>query len=250
MKTQSITKATDHFSLNKLAGIVEDYSTPSGAFDSEASWIHRYDIYSLAPHPMRKLGDLSIERVVGKDNGFSLKAVCRRDGYSGYSHYSRSVFECNDTPLSVPARWTIQSKLAESEQDKPYLMSGLKKSVTVEHDRLIVEAGKNRQKIQLRGAYTCAWCLFDAAQRLSASMRPVFFTLIDEGDAVAGKQSLRFHKAAVVRMRDREVAMRAFRREGEGVIPTVYWVDLSGRLLFVVTGLEVYVLAAENGEEI
>jgi hypothetical protein len=41
--------------------------------------------------------------------------------------------------------------------------------------------------------------------------------------------------------------LHAWRLTGKGIIPTVYWVDASGRLLFVLSGSEVYVLKEADG---
>jgi hypothetical protein len=127
--------------------------------------------------------------------------------------------------------------------------------------------------MEINGAFTLTWCLFDAVQRLNgAAMTPVRFTLIDRfHNEIKGGQRLGFRGAVTVDLGGKRVwreekrelergaiyrpvpgredavptTLLAYDHTGRGIVPTVYWVAEQGRLLFLLSGLFGYVFNAE-----
>jgi len=55
----------------------------------------------------------------------------------------------------------------------------------------------------------------------------------------------RIRKTYMAKEGGRDVRLHAYSQVGRGIVPWVYWVDEQGRLLFIVAGLEGYVLNAQ-----
>ena len=80
-----------------------------------------------------------------------------------------------------------------------------------------------------------------------ASTKAYAFSLVDEFDEVRHRQTLACRASEMVPLKGEPRQLTAYEHLGEGVIPTVYWVDEAGRALFVVTGVEVFALTRANG---
>src|SRR5437762_2772005 len=71
------------------------------------------------------------------------------------------------------------------------------------------------------------------------------FTLFDPCDVPKPNQVLSFYKTAQLAGRwagAPSLLVHGFLQTGDGVSPQVYWVDEKGRLLFLIAGIDAYVL--------
>jgi len=69
------------------------------------------------------------------------------------------------------------------------------------------------------------------------------FSMLNEFDAVGENQKLVFRKKVSLDCgNNRPVEFQIFELTGQCVIPTVYWVDQWNRAVFVISGMEGYVL--------
>lgn len=86
------------------------------------------------------------------------------------------------------------------------------------------------------------WALFDAVQRLAPKeSKPIEFTLIDDGDLVKPAQRLVYRgKESVKVAGGTSLSLDWWEQTGYGILPTHYWVDGSGRLLFAISGQKAF----------
>jgi len=247
--TVEMTTAREHFSLNKIADLVQSYQAPASAFDRNGSWTSTYTINTLLQEGgFGTEGGLTVERVPRADGGCQLRIDCHRMGRSGFAYRVHVDAECANDALSTPRSWTASSKMAKLPDDPPYLNSGLVKKGAVENGMMRLITGSETQETPLVGRHTLKWCLIDATQRLpGATTKDIDFTLIDEFDQARPGQRLSYRKTAVIEMNGCARRLTAHQHLGSGVIPTVYWIDEDGLLLFIMTGQEIYVLHSSNG---
>jgi hypothetical protein len=169
-------------------------------------------------------------------------------GISGISLFEHSILYCRADTLASPVSWQFATKMARHAAEKPYLRSGWQRSANVTNGVLAVSNKSHTRKTMIHGLYSNEWTLLEAVQRLPGeSMKPIDYTLIDEYDTVEPGHNLAFYTRAHVKFRNGPMVLTAYRDLGRAVIPTVYWVDPHGRLIFVCTGLVAYALAATNG---
>ena len=84
---------------------------------------------------------------------------------------------------------------------------------------------------------------------------PRRFTLLETGDIPKSNQVLAFYQS--VDLKDRwpgapNLRVHGFLQVGDGISPQVYWVDDRGELLFLLSGLDAFVLdaAASHGHRL
>jgi hypothetical protein len=236
-------KPQDDFSLKKIETILADYSPTISDFHPSGFWKNEYDWYGIPAGKPWLFGSMCLRRESGSGDISSLTVDCRRLGKSGFHFFVHAEFVCLNDALSTPSSWVSTSKMAREAGDEPYLNSGLSKEGVVEGNTLRITAGDHLTEAEIPGAYTSKWCLMDAIQRLAGSETdPIAFSLIDEVDQVRHNQTVAFRKQASVLIGDQNCELDSYSHTGEGVIPTVFWVDKSGRLLFVISGIEILVL--------
>ncbi len=243
-----LTDPRDHFSLNRIPFVVERYRPPEGTFDPAGTWVQEYDYVALGYWHFRTQGSLRIARRPIGNGSVSLRFDMDRIGRTGYSHYIVAEMEAHDDALAVPKAWRMEAKIAKSGDDPPYLFSGMRKMGRLEGATLTVVTGGDAESTALPGPCTCKWSLIDVAQRLPREKTErLRFSLIDEFDEVRHNQYITYRTTAMLPLRDGPAKLTAYEHLGEGVIPTVYWVDERGRTLFVVTGVEAFVLRSSCG---
>lgn len=100
-----------------------------------------------------------------------------------------------------------------------------------------------RRAQPLGGAHALNWGLFDAVQRLPRALpEPLCFDLIKDFDELKPAQTLGWRESLSVAQGGAVLELEAWQLTGEGTLPTIYYRDTQGRLLFVISGLEGYIL--------
>ncbi len=244
---QAVTDARNLFSLHRLAFVLSRYAPPEGGFNPFGQWNLKYTYHSLGYWYFRRQGSLHIERK-RQDDGVLFSFNCMRLGRTGYNHYISAKVLARDDPLSTPLSWTMEAKLATGPDATPYLLSGIRKTAQFRDGALTVTCNGDSEVTHIPGDYTCKWSLIDVVQRLlNASTERRSFSLVDEFDEVRHHQTIAYRTSANVPLKGMPRNLTAYEHLGEGVIPTVYWVDEFGRALFVVSGVEAFVLSEANG---
>ena len=205
-------------------------------------------MFLLQPDNVRKVGEFSLERSSKGSRQFMLKVLTQRVGNSGYSQFQHAELNCHADMLATPESWVFNTKMALTPNGKPYLLSGRRHSASVSNGILAIRDNLRVSKYPLPGLYSNEWTLLEAVQRLPGqTMKPIDYTLIDEYDTPQPNHRLAYRTQVHLDMQSGSETLTAYYDLGRAVVPTVYWVDKHGRLIFVCTGLQIYALTATNG---
>jgi hypothetical protein len=233
--------------LDLFQDVLRNFQPPSGQFDPSGHWSHTYHLYTVVngdiPVPPVR-GTLQIERVPQDGGGVVLNIHYEKTSRYAGVHTIVSKYTCGDDALATPLNWT--STYAAAPPAHPLKMSLEQQgSGMVSGAALIIRQGATKKTIPLPSAYTFNWALFDVVQRMKpggdAALR---FTLFDD-DAPKPNQVLAFSQTADLKNRwpgAPDLCVHGFLQTGDGTTPQVYWLDDRGELLFLASGLNVFVL--------
>lgn len=237
------------FALRGLKGLTMEYVPPSvGEFDPRRSWTQSYAMYWLIPRGAIKVGEVTLIRRTKGSSGFVLGVHPRRFSVSGFSQFVRAELHCKNNALASPVSWIFDSKLARNVHDRPYLQSGRRSTGIVRDGVLMVRDNFRTARTPLSGAYGSEWAIMEAVQRLPREHTPTMhYTLIKQFGTPEPSHSLGYRDQVTIPLKDGPLKLHSYCDIGTAVIPTTYWVDEHGRLVFVCTGLQVYALNATNG---
>lgn len=253
------------FPLNSLTHHLAGYRPPAEPHDPGGEWTLGYRVFTLAGRG-GSMGSLQIHRHRVSQQGFTLDV--RLDTVLSGECRQQLTAEmlCRSDALSTPIRWQFNSDTNARGTGLPVRTPRLVKSAAVEGRYVELTEGESKRRLPLPSAYTVNWALFDAVQRLPREpSEPLSFDLFDHFDQIKRDQRLSYRGAFAVRLPQRPalkprrqqaqkvnapagrnsanvVKLHAFDHLGRGIVPWVYWVDETGRLLFAVSGLEAYVL--------
>jgi hypothetical protein len=233
--------------LDLFRDVLRNYLPPSGPFEPAGRWFHQYRLYTVVngdiPVPPVR-GTLRIERVPQDAGGAILNINYEKTSrYAGVHTFLATVVCANDH-LSTPLKWSSTYTAAAPARPLKMSLEQMETGVAGEGS-VIISQGREQKKLSLPSAYTSNWALFDAVQRLERSGGAALrFTLLDD-DAPKPDQVLAFYQST--HLRDRwpgapDIRVHGFLQIGEGTTPQVYWVDDRGELLFLVSGLNAFVL--------
>jgi hypothetical protein len=239
--------------LRKIRSLVDSYQHPSVSFNPYGAWEHQYDLYIIAYAMLFSQGTIRIARKPMKEGARLDVLTVRPTMEPNLYHYTEAQLECSDNQFSSPQRWTVSTKIAGSESAEPYFNSGMTKQSAYDHGMVQTSTnGKAGNTIHVDVPYGCKYALLDAVQRLPPDGKDVLpeFGLFDEYDQIRFGYHLQFRETVPVQLKNEVQPLSLYTLTGPGQIPASYWKDKSGRLLFFVSGIEVYVLAEENGRPI
>jgi hypothetical protein len=236
--------------LDLFRDILRDYLPPRGPFDPSGHWLHQYGLYTVVNgdlHPPPVRGTLRIERVSQSAGGAVLNVNFEKTSRFAGVHTLLATVVCAGDDLSTPLKWN--STYTAAAPAHPLNMSLEVRETGVARDRsIVIQRGMQKKRFLLQSPYTSNWALFDAVQRFSRQDGPARrFTLLDD-DAPKANQVLAFYQS--VDLKDRwpgapALRVHGFLQIGDGIPPQVYWVDDRGELLFLISGLNAFVLDAD-----
>ena len=241
--------AIERYPLRSLLTVLKKYRPPAGPFDPAGSWEHAYGVYTLAGRAVtaRRVGVLRLRRRVDDGQDVVLKVEYSKTLNGGSQEVTASLHGRAGSTLSTPARWSFQTRLLDAA-GKVIPGTRLSRSAVFRDGVVTIKDAVETRTISVGGAYTVNWSLFDAIQRLGGERaRPIEFTIIDHFDQPKGNQRLSFRKRMDVTVAGgRTIRTLAYEQLGDGNVPWVYWLDERDRLLFIVAGLEAYVLESSK----
>ena len=236
--------AVANYPLCSLGTVLKTIRPPAGAFDPAGGWEHVYGVYTLAGRAAgaRRVGSLRLRRDPADDEAH-LDVRYDKALTGGSQLVTARLTGRADSPLATPTRWTFES-LLRTPTGVAIPQTRRRRSATAGDGTVTFADEKGRVRLAIAGAFTVGVSLFDAVQRFAARRaRPIPFTLIDHYDQPKGDCVLSPGKEMAVTVADgKAVPTRTVEQFGRGNVPWVYWVDAAGRLLFVVAGIEAYVL--------
>ena len=240
------TESTGDFTLDFVAKGLKGFRLPSAEFNPSGRWKLTYGAYTFAAissgtTPGSRAGTLSVSREP-RDGGSIVELDFEKLLVGGSTQRVVARLVCRDDALATPTEWNCSSEVFDRER-KAIAQSGLDKSGTVAGGRVEIDDGKYTQVIEIDGPFTVNWALFEAVGRLPRGpFEPLEFTMLDHFDQVKLGQTLAFRDSLSIRLGSQDVQLHAFDQLGRGIVPWVYWVDDSDRLLAAVAGLEAYIL--------
>ena len=237
------------FSLLKLEKLLPAYTIPPSGNFSTGTFESAYHLYNLYGNNAVSAGDFTL---ISTRNGESLHFdfISTRVANAGTKQKGRSFqylvsgnVQCKNNATISPEKWMVNSRI--SADGSAFPGTGLVNQGTVKHGEILLEFGdkKIRKSIDSH-ILSWKWGLIAVAQRMAEeSVSELQFSMLDEFDLIYGSQRLKFSK--IVRLDcgiGQPIEFKVFELTGDGVIPTVYWVDNMNHTLFVISGMEAYVL--------
>ena len=266
------TEPDNEYGLDIIAPGLEGFAPPEGAYDPLGNWELTYRVCTLTAN-CAQAGSLCLKRSAVSRSKAILLVDYEKTGAGGSWQKVTAELACATDALSTPRSWTYGSDIVDAEGN-PLPNMALGKSARRRLHTITIADGRRTSEMPTPRAYTINWALFDAVQRLPREpFEPLAFTMLDHFDQPKANQVLSYRKAIDVRLGwkrvkreklvelpkgrirktrwvkegGRTVRLHAYDHVGEGIVPWVYWVDDKGRLLFVVAGLEAYLLESAKG---
>lgn len=239
----------EHFPLDSLEPYLTKFSPPKGDFETSRSWRQSYGVYSIARiggPGGRRTGRLTLARRAGQDGKAEIDVACDRHLVGGRHKVAGAIEIRPDSVLSTPVSWWFETRLLDPT-GRSITGTRMTKTGLLKEDEVLITCTDDVQKTKVSGSCTTNWSLFDAVQRLPREKtKPQRFTLIDHFDQVKPGYLLSYRKTMDVSLGGKKLRLAAYDQVGRGNVPWVYWVDGRGRLLFIVAGLEAYVLESSR----
>ncbi len=239
------------FSLQKLEKLLPTYRFPFIDRFSTGSFTLDYSLYNLYGNNATNAGEFLLNAAVSGEK-MKFRFTSSRLANSGIKE-SGQVFKfwvsgdvvCENNVTLSPEKWSVKSKISLAENGAPFGGSGVVNIGENKNGVVFLKAGNRKIRKPFGNlALSWKWGLIAVAQKMAEDSLPELrFALLDEFDALYQVQKLRFRrKTALSCGNDRVVDFKVFELTGDGVLPTVYWVDNMNRTLFVISGMEAYVL--------
>ncbi len=239
----------EHFPLDSLDPCLKKFSPPKGNFDPSKPWRQSWGVYSVARIGKAggpRTGRLTLVRRAGQDGKVAIDVEYGRQLIGGRHKVAGAIEIRPNSVLSTPVGWWFESRLLDAA-GKTIANTKMKKTGLLKEDDILITCGQDVQKIKVTGPCTTNWSLFDAVQRLPREKtKPQRFTLIDHFDQIKPGYLLSYRKTMDVSLGGQKLRLVAYDQVGRGNVPWVYWLDRQGRLLFIVAGLEAYVLESSE----
>ncbi len=241
---------SEFFGLRKIAALVRSYALPESNFDAHGVGSHGYTMFQFPGLRFGQVGEFSIQRSRVSSKTFQLDMMTQRHAFSGYNHYTRAKMICANNALSSPLQWSFEVKTAKNEKAPAYLNTGMIKSAVYKDKTIRYQTGRFSSTVPAPNPFACKTALFDALQRLSTETKALQFDYMDEYDELSTDHTLRYKGTYDFQMKNGMEPLSCFIETGSGNTPLSYWRDSSGRLLFWISGIQVFVLTEENGKRI
>jgi len=239
------------FSLLKLEKLLSGYKFPFTAQFSTVSFKSVFKLYNLYGDSATFAGEFSLgSEMKGANRLFKFSiwrlannGIKKRD--QEFKYIVSGEVQCKTDVALSPEKWNVTSRIALSKDGPAFGGTGLtNKGESGRGEITIKTSGKPIRKSFGSMPLSWKWGLPAVVQNMAeSSIQELRFSMLDEFDAIFQNQTLKFKKKVSLDCGDDHIVdFRVFELTGEGVIPTVYWVDNFNRTLFVVTGMEACVL--------
>lgn len=146
--------------------------------------------------------------------------------------------------LATPVSWSCETRIVKGDSEEAYLNTRHKWVGRYEDQFVFYKAGSNEiQKGKINGELGWKWGIIHLVQRMSEQLvKEIHFSALDEMDMIYDHQYVRFRKKQLVDCGRGELEFSVYDLLGDGIIPTVYWVDNHHRVAFIISGVEAYVI--------
>ena len=244
-------KPAGEFSLLKLEKILPSYKFPLIAKFSTSSFKSHFALYNLYGNNVTEAGEFILNADSKGENlqfGFTSSRFANngvRDRSLVYKYIVSGGVLCTNNVALSPQKWDVSSKISLSEVGEAYGGTGLQNIGVVKGGEIHLKlAEKEIRKSFGPRTLSWKWGLIAVAQKMAeASIQEQQFAILDEFDAIYLMQCMKYRrKVSLDCGNEKPIDFKVFELTGDGVIPTVYWVDHMNRTVFVISGMEAYVL--------
>ncbi len=243
----------NEFSLLKLERLLPEYNFPAIASFSTDAFALMYDLYNMYHTNDSFAGRMKMtERVRGKKriNDFHNERLANNgvmDRSKQFRYFVSGNVVCNNDNTFTPEKWDVSSKIALTADAPAYMDTGLTNNGTAKNKQVRIKtAGKNIRLRYDNDALTWKWGIISLVQTMAKNnVNALQFASLDEFDICYNNQSVVHRKNSTIDCGAAgDIEFKVFEHLGEGIVPTVYWVDDKNRTVFVITGMESYLLKA------
>ncbi len=229
--------------LNFIQGVLANFVPPDEKFNPDGEYSLSYKLLSMAGGGAGgHAGDLSFHKNPISKNEAVMDLNYTKFGVSCKQKFTAEIrFKTNE--LDSPIKYKYESKLVDMK-GKLFENSELSKFATLKNNSVEIVCKNKKRKTKSQNPFALSWLLFDAVQKLPRKkFDPLKFTLIDHFDQIKPDNRISFHGSIVIDIpKKKNLKLHVYDQLGDGIVPIIYYVDDSGRLLFVVSGIEVYII--------
>jgi hypothetical protein len=235
-----LSRTLGHWSLDDIQAGLKDFSAPTGDFDADGEWSHTYAIAVRGT----AAGALRLRRATVEE-GFALH-VDQEAMLSGATQRTTATLHCAADAVASIRAWTLDTVTVDKEGE-PLEETRVTLSGNVGSER-VIQAGLPDMPRDSSLPLTSNWSLLEAVQRLArhGTAKSLQFEMLDEMGALRHNQRLVRYETIEADLPNGKISVTGFCQSGEGVLPTHYWLDAQGRLLFVIAGYRALIWQAKG----
>jgi len=237
---QEITKPIS-YPLNILENYLKNYIPSEKSFDPDGEWDAKYKMFSMASGRAGHAGTLSFKRKsLSKKEAF-IELTIDKAGVDRYWQKIKAKMKFKTDLLSTPVKWQYEARMTDPKGEL-LKNSEIKKHAVNYGNKIDFVCNGKRKSVKTSGDVAINWLLFDAVQRMPREKNAkAKFTLIDHFDQLKPNNTISFRNKIEINVaNNKKLKLYVYNQLGNGILPIVYYVNKSGRLLFVVSGVEAY----------
>jgi hypothetical protein len=243
------------FALLKLEKILPGYDFRPDNAHSTGNYELDFTLYNLYRNLAKPAGSFRISRHADQAPNFRVESIrnCSSDihlrtgdlvkHFVGAYYFTGEIF-AEDNILATPRSWLCHTKIARTQKAAAYMDTAHTWRGRYGNGEISYESGPyTYSKAAGSRELTWKWGIIHLVQKMAElSMDEIHFSALDEMDMVYDHQYARFRKKQAVDCGGAVLDFKVYDVLGDGIIPTVYWIDNRHRVVFIVTGTEAYVL--------
>jgi hypothetical protein len=246
----------DEFSLLKMERILPDYKIPPcNNFTTDQFWLS-YTLYNFYQELVMTAGTFEITKKDGSRPSYLVTCIRKatadisieNESYTGRfrgNYIFRGEIATKNDLLASPVKWECETKIADELNGSPYLNTLHRWKGSFKNGRVYYQSGSQHIiKIPAHQDLTWKWGIINLVQKMAEqSVHEIHFSALDEMDMMYAYQYARFRKKQLIDCGTTKMEFSVFDVLGDGIIPTVYWLDIFNRVIFIISGEEAYVLS-------
>ena len=238
------------FSLLKIEKLLQEYQLPAEDNFTTDAFLLNYRLFNLYGNNAAPAGKMKWQ-LEPSGNQHLFRFTVERNAGNGITDQSKSFLyiaegeaTCKKDDTLTPVKWSVSKRISMNGAREGYLGTRQVSSGSFKDNRIVLKDGKRKITWETGSLpLSWKWGVMALVQNMSKNNQPeVRFSALDEFDALYADQSVKFVKDLPL---DCDGSLRNFKiflHSGDGLLPTVYWVDNYFRTVFVLTGMEAYIL--------
>ena len=238
MQTKTERRDKTYGALEAFPEFIGQFTPPASDFDPRGAWKQTYAIRLFA-EDSGTLGFLEIERRPAAD-GAALTIATRLAHVNGFQEQNAKL-QCAADVLGSLRSIQVES-VSGGLDGRPVAAAKLAIGGQVRGGFIEWTRAGGKRSAPAAPPLVANWALFDAVQRLTPDSNKFYeFTLLDDGDLVKPAQRLLYIGQTTVQATGgASLSLHCWEQTGHGSLPTHYWVDAKGRLLFAIAGQKAF----------